>query len=202
MPLDKDDSIRTFIAVELSAAVCEQIARMQNRLRREEASRIVRWVQPQNIHLTLHFLGDTPVGQLPEIEEALRAICSACEPFALQFGLLGCFPNVHNPRVLWIGVEEPSGNLARLHGQITRAMEPLGFKPEKRPFTPHLTLGRVKRHVSKRERQRLGDIIGSIQVPALPRTYVEAISFIRSQLRPSGPHYTTLFAADLTGKGR
>jgi len=198
---NKDDSIRTFVAIELSSAVHEQIARVQNRLRREEATRFVRWVQPHNVHLTLHFLGDTPVGLLPEIEETLRAVCSACEPFTLEFGLLGCFPNVHNPRVLWIGVEEPSGNLERLQGRIMGALETLGFKPDRRRFAPHLTLGRVKRHVSRKERQQLGDIVGSIQLPALHAMDVQTISFIRSQLRPSGPHYTTLFAAGLTGRG-
>lgn len=195
------DTIRTFIAIDLSEPVQRQLARVQDRLRRESVTRIVRWVKTENIHLTLQFLGDTPAGDVQAIEETLRKTCAAHRPFELEFGALGCFPNVHSPRVVWIGVEEPTGEIARLQRAITSAMSEFGFQPDRKRFAPHLTLGRVKRHVSTRERRALGstfnDIIGPTPTPQTSAMRVEVVSFIRSQLRPSGSVYTTLAVAPL-----
>ncbi len=191
------DTIRTFIAIDLSEPVKRQITREQQHLRREPATRVVRWVKTENIHLTLQFLGDTPTRDLQAIEEVLRQVCTAHRPFVLEFGALGCFPNVHSPRVVWIGVEEPTGELMRLQRGITTAMSGFGFRADRKQFAPHLTLGRVKRHGSARERRTLGAIIGPTVVSQTPAMRVDAVSFIRSQLRPSGSVYTTLAVAPL-----
>ncbi len=194
---NKPDTVRTFIAVELSPAIRKEIAQILARVRNEPVTRHVRWTQPQKMHLTLQFLGDTPVGLLPEIEASLGEICPNHAPLNVRFGQQGCFPNIHNPRVLWIDIEEPTTPLKELQRAVVNAMGQLGFAPEKRSYTPHLTLGRVKRHADKEERRQLGQLVGAIEIPAIPPMPVSSISFIRSQLFPDGARYTTLASVPL-----
>ena len=134
--------MRLFVAADLPAGVRARLAEIQERLRR--AALPVRWVRPEGIHLTFRFLGEVPATRRTEIEGALRGPARDGAPFRLQAAGLGLFPESGAPRVLWIGVGgdlEPVGALQRA---IEAAIEPLGFAPEKRPFHPHLTLGRVK----------------------------------------------------------
>ncbi|NOZ04990.1 MAG: RNA 2',3'-cyclic phosphodiesterase [Chloroflexi bacterium] len=198
---DNTETVRTFIAIELSPAIRKEIEQILARVRNKPVTRHVRWTQPQKMHLTLQFLGDTPVGLLPEVEAALRGICPNHAPLDVRFGQPGCFPNVYNPRVLWIGIEEPTTPLKALQRAVVNAMGRLGFAPEKRSYTPHLTLGRVKRHASKEERRQLGQLVATAEIPAIPPMPVSSISFIRSQLLPNGARYTTLASVPL-GDGR
>ncbi len=196
---NKSDTVRTFIAIELSPAIHKKIEQIVTQVRREPVTRHLRWTQLQKMHLTLQFLGDTPARLLPHIESALREICPNHAPFELHFGQPGCFPNGHNPRVLWIGIDEPTRPLKELQRDVVNAMARLSFAPEKRSYRPHLTLGRVKRHANKQERRQLGELVEKVEIPAIPPMPVSAVSFIRSELRPEGARYTTLASVPLGG---
>jgi 2'-5' RNA ligase len=186
------EMIRAFIAIELSG----ELKKMLTRTGRDLATRIppaaVRWVKPAAMHLTLQFLGDTPAATLDAITRAIEAATLGVPPITMTTGGLGCFPNLRRPRVVWVGLVEPSGHLAQLKDALDRELEPLGFKPERRPFSPHLTLGRVHKRACREDARRLGQVVESAELTDIGRMTAKAIHLIRSDLRPSGPIYTVL----------
>ena len=193
-------TLRTFIAIDLSPELRAALGGLQDRLRGDLGGRGVRWVQPQGIHLTLKFLGDTPQGQVDEIQRALARAAAAVEPFAISAGGVGCFPNTRQPRVVWVGLEEATGALLRLRNAVESEVAPLGFPTEKRAFQAHLTLGRVQRDASTAEVRRVGQVVAATTTGRLGEMAVAAVSTIKSDLRPTGAVYTTLFEATL-GRG-
>ncbi len=147
------------------------------------SDRAVRWVAPENIHLTLRFLGDTAEDKLPLISQELDNITSDFQPFKLYLNELGCFPNRKRPRVVWAGISGELKRLNALQKRIETAVQSLGWQGEKRPFRAHLTIGRVK----DRSQARQLDWELSLEKQEIP---VSAVNLIESQLLPSGPVYT------------
>lgn len=188
---------RTFIAIELDPHLKAKLAGLQEQLRTRLPPSTVRWVPPDSIHLTLKFLGDTPTDKIEGIQAALARAAAQVAPFSITAGELGCFPNHRQPRVVWVGLQEPTGNLSRLQQGIEEFVAPLGFPTEGRPFSPHLTLGRVQRHASRSEVRQIGEVVAASAVGVLDEMTVTAVSYIKSDLRPSGAVYTTLFQAEL-----
>jgi 2'-5' RNA ligase len=144
------------------------------------------------MHLTLQFLGDTPAGRLDAVTRAMEAATLGVPPITMTTGGLGCFPNLRRPRVVWVRIVEPSGHLAQLKAALDRELEPLGFQPERRPFSPHLTLGRVHKRAAREDARQLGQVIESTALAEVGCMTAQAIHLIRSDLRPSGPVYTVL----------
>jgi 2'-5' RNA ligase len=190
-------TLRTFIAIELDADLRAGLERVQSGLRERIAPRSVRWVRPDGIHLTLKFLGDTPLEVVEQVKQALDQAAVAATPFVVTVGGLGCFPNARRPRVLWAGLQEPTGTLARLQAAVEEHVAPLGFPTERRTFHPHLTLGRVQRYASKSEVQEIGQAISSSLEGKIGEMKVTGVSYIKSDLQPSGAVYTTLHEAPL-----
>jgi 2'-5' RNA ligase len=147
--------------------------------------------------LTLKFLGETLPDQVEAVKVALDQAVSGLLPFTFTVGGLGCFPNTRRPRVIWVGLYEPSGTLSRLRDAIESNVAPLGFPTEKRPFRPHLTLGRVQRYASKSEVREVGEVIAASAIGTIDEMQVRQVSYIRSDLRPDGAVYTTLHEARL-----
>ena len=149
--MPQPETYRTFIALPLSPKITKKLADVQRALHRRSPERAVSWVKPANIHVTLFFLGDIlPTRQKP-IEKALSVVARNVRPFMFDVQNLGAFPNVDRPRVIWVGVDEPTGQLALLHSAVNEAMESVGFQPENRRFSPHLTVGRIRRRASRDE---------------------------------------------------
>ncbi len=185
--------IRAFIAIELDEPVKTALADVQRRLREAMPRDSVRWVRPGGVHLTLKFLGNVPAGQVADITRAIEAAAGqGIAPFSLTIGQLGCFPNLRRPRVVWVGVQEPTGALARLQGAVEKHIAPLGYPTEKRPFSPHLTLGRTQRRASPADVRRIGEVVGAAGVGQLAAMEVRAVGLIRSDLKPTGAVYTRL----------
>lgn len=193
-------AVRVFIAIELSRELGDSLGRLQDRLKRQVAERSVRWVRPEGIHLTLKFLGDVPAQRVADISRAVEAACQGFDPFSFSLAGLGCFPNPRRPRVVWVGVQEPSGTLARLQKIVEGKLTGLDFEPENRPFQPHLTLGRVGRQASRSDQQQLGELITESEVGTLGSMTVTSVNVMRSDLRPGGAVYTAL-ARVLLGSG-
>lgn len=197
-------AIRTFIAVELDAGLKATLTRVQAALRDQVPPRSVRWVQPNAIHLTLKFLGDTPPEKVDSIQAALARAAAEVEPFAFGVSGVGCFPDMRRPRVVWLGLHEPGGHLSRLWKAIEAHVAPLGFPTESRPFSPHLTLGRVGRQASTQDARIVGQAVAdSAQQMAGSlgdEMEVRAVALIKSDLRPEGPIYTRLYEAGLHGR--
>ena len=196
-------TLRTFIAVELDQELKTTLAGIQARLCGAVPPRAVRWVQPEGIHLTLKFLGDTPLDKVEQVKAALARAAEQIPAFTVTVGGVGCFPNAHRPRVVWVGVHEPSGCLERLWQAVESHVAPLGFPTEKRPFSPHLTLGRVQRYASSGEVRDIGQAVAALaseMAGAQDEMAVTSVAYIKSDLRPTGAVYTTLVEARLQGQ--
>jgi 2'-5' RNA ligase len=180
-------SIRSFVAIELSPEIRAQIEKIQNGLKGSSAD--VRWVRSGGIHLTLKFLGGVQEGKIPEISGVLKQCAAKTGSFNLTIHSLGAFPNATNPKVIWIGVEDESGRLLKAQQSIEKSLAAIGFKEEKRAFTPHLTLGRLKSPRGKREVSRKLEYSGECDCGTLT---VTEICLFKSALKPSGAVYTKL----------
>jgi 2'-5' RNA ligase len=195
-------TLRTFIAIELDRALKDDLGRLQERLRSQVAPRSVRWVRPEAMHLTLKFLGDTPLEKTKEVEGALALATAEVPPFTFTVAGLGCFPNTRRPRVVWVGLQEITGALVRLRDAVETHVAPLGFPTERRSFKPHLTLGRVQRYASKSEIREIGDVVAASAAGIGIEMAVREVCYIKSDLKPSGAVYTTLAAVKLKeGRG-
>lgn len=182
---------RLFIAVELPSTVIEQLEAVQRELRATGAD--VKWTRPEQMHLTLKFLGDMPEELAPDLSALLSEAAEAGMPAVGRLGGLGAFPNLKRPRVVWAALEEPTGELAKLQARIEQALSGL-VEPDGRPWSPHLTLGRTR---SGRNVQRLAEMIESYRLAGgavLEVPIREAVLF-RSQLRREGPLYTPVARA-------
>jgi 2'-5' RNA ligase len=152
-------------------------------------------VAPQNIHLTLHFLGEVETAALGQTGAIVESVAGAIPPFSLTLGGLGCFPNFWRPRVLWVGLPEAVAPLNLLHRRLGQRLQTeIGFSPENRPFAPHLTLGRVKNGLPARHLTQLGQLIEreQAQVAILAQMPVTGVCLIKSELKPGGAVYTIL----------
>ncbi len=193
-------TVRAFVAVELDELLRVALAELQGQLKRAPLGRLGRWVDPVGIHLTLKFLGDVSTGQLPELRTALHRAAREVAPFEFGLARLGCFPNIRQPRVIWVGVDEPTGALQRLQCAVERELGAAGFPPERRAFSPHLTLARVRDQSQPRERAELGAWLQTQRVGRLGAMRAAELSLMQSDLRPSGAVYTCLEAAALRTK--
>jgi 2'-5' RNA ligase len=182
--------IRSFVAIELSEQLRAALAGLQQQLRAPVPSHTVRWTVPESIHLTLQFLGDVAPGNIAPIADALRNVCANRPSFDLVLEGLGVFPNPRRPRIVWVGIVEASGALNALQQAVEQVLAPLGFPPEERPFTPHLTIGRVAREADLPELTRLGEAITRSTTGRLGHMWVDHLSLMKSDLKPSGAVYT------------
>jgi 2'-5' RNA ligase len=194
-------AIRSFVAIELSEEAIVALDRLQRELKKQAPPNAVRWSRPESIHLTLQFLGDVAPERIGAVSEALAGVCVGQVPFVIEMQGLGVFPNPRRPRVVWVGISEPSGALAALQKGVSQVLEPLGFEPEQRPFTPHLTLGRASRRASARELVELGELITHFETGVLSRVMVDRIILMRSDLKPDGAVYTPQAVLALGGSG-
>jgi RNA 2',3'-cyclic 3'-phosphodiesterase len=188
---------RTFIALELNEALQRFLGEIIRQVSQELPD--LRWVDPAGIHLTLAFLGELSDEQLDSVIAASQVAALQAVPFKYYLKGLGIFGSTHQPRVIWIGVEDlPSGQiqgspLQQLHRVLTRELELRGFEIEKRPFSPHLTLARNKRSLSLDEQRRLQRLLHSKQAGASsPIYHVNSLCVMKSELFRTGAKYTCL----------
>lgn len=184
------DKIRTFIALTLPEGVRQVLGAISQELAPQVPEESVKWVTPERMHLTLRFLGDTPVDKLDDVAGGLDTVATANAPFTLHLDQLGCFPSERRPRVIWVGVRGATEEAAALKEAIDRMLAPLGWEPEERSFHPHLTLGRVKRQ-HRQVALPWGSPVVSQPIP------VDAVHLIESRLRPDGPVYTVRHTSHL-----
>ncbi|OGO73011.1 MAG: 2'-5' RNA ligase [Chloroflexi bacterium RBG_19FT_COMBO_56_12] len=190
--------IRAFIGVDLSPEIQHCLEQVSTQLKERLEGDPVRWIPAENIHLTLKFLGDVSQANLEMLKKILRAVVPSHPSFEISVGGLGAYPKVHHPRVIWIGLEVPSDLVAIQHSIETETAR-LGYAREERPFSPHLTLGRVSRNASPAEIHQLGEVLDTFKVGFLGAARVRAIHLYRSDLKPGGAVYTRLFSVPLEG---
>ena len=185
-----DVFLRTFFAVEITDAARRAAAELAGRLAEEPGGDAVRWVRTEAYHVTLRFLGDTPISRLGEIVASVQRASAHLAPLELRLGALEGLPNARRPRVVVIDVE-PREPLAGLAAAVERGVVAAGFAREERPFHAHLTLGRV--HHGRRAPLLRG------RCEAVPFT-VDSLVLFRSDPAPDGAHYTVLERIALEGR--
>ena len=187
----EQQQIRSFIAIELPAELKSALLSLQDEFR-SAGFNFVKWVAPEGIHLTLKFLGSVPQSKIPEIVAGMSRACSGIAPFRLETSELGVFPNIRRPGVFWLGVAGDLEQVSTLQKCIDDELKPLGFVPEKRAFTPHLTLARLRETASLQDRKDFGALVSAAHFCSKNSIEVNGVNLMRSQLMPTGAVYSRL----------
>jgi 2'-5' RNA ligase len=179
---------RLFCAVELSTEVRERAAAHIARLREKLPDLRAGWERTDKLHVTLKFFGDVEHSRIEALSIAISRAADTIAPFKLDIAAAGTFPPHGNPRVLWLGIRDSSGSLARLHNSLENECAAAGFKREQRPFHPHITLARLRQPAAARPLADLHRELGfkPLELP------VNEILLMRSELGPGGSRYEAL----------
>lgn len=188
--------MRTFIALEISAEMKEMLGRIESHLRYAGAD--VKWVRPEIVHLTLKFLGEINEKKAAEVKAALDAVAKSLRQFDITLKDLGAFPKIEQPRVIWVGLDRGAAESIALAAAVDEALSKLGFAREERPFSPHITIGRVRSPLNKDKlREKIASAGPDFQLCAVPAHRVSAVILFQSTLTPHGPIYTKIHESKL-----
>jgi RNA 2',3'-cyclic 3'-phosphodiesterase len=188
--------IRAFIAVELPSGLKNELAELETQLKKASPP-VVKWVEPNSIHVTLKFLGEISEDSIEELMLAIEETAQGILPFQLEVRGVGAFPNLERPQVLWTGVKGELEKIAQLQKRIESNTEQLGSPRESRAFSPHLTLGRVRDEAGPNERRRLGKLLADTTFTTLHNIDVGAVNLMKSQLTPGGAIYSCIGSVKL-----
>lgn len=187
--------MRTFIAIELSDEIRSFLSQIESHLKYSGAD--VKWVDENNIHLTLKFLGEIDEEKCNKVKDALDKIADLTRSFEISIKDIGAFPKIDYPRVIWVGLDKGTSESKLLAENIDEALSKIGFEKEARPFTAHLTIGRVR---SSKNKQVLKEKMGSVGLQGArdKKQVVSSIILFQSKLTPKGSIYTKLHEARLS----
>lgn len=186
---------RLFIAIELSTQMKDAIHSLDEKLRAADPRSSVRWVSYGDMHVTLKFLGETPVGRIASVESAMKSAAEGRSTFRLSLYGSGVFPNERRPAVFWVGVND-DGSLSDLANSIRKECSKQGFAEETNAFAPHITIGRARDRADARDLTKIASLLKSGGVRNESQI-IDHISLIHSQLTPKGPIYTNVFTVPL-----
>lgn len=198
MPTHGVQQVRAFIAIPVPKAVIQVLDDAVKNLD-SCIGENVGWVRTEGIHLTLKFMGNIETGIVERVLEAMSAVVSQFSPFELAISKLGVFPNPRRPRVLWSGVHGEIETLAALQSAIDGALGELGLRQEQRAFSPHLTLGRVRRDVADRQLQRIGQVTEGVKLSVAPSWTADSVNLMRTELDPTGSRHYLVGSASIGG---
>ena len=191
--MNPGQTLRAFIAIELDPKVQAALGQIQKELKDVGAD--VKWVKPDNIHLTLKFLGDVSLEELDSIKGAMQTTLQPIKSFSMALTHLGAFPKVENPQIIWVGATADKNSIKSITESLEENLKGIGFEKEKRDFEPHITLGRMR---SSDNKFALSKKIKNFQFPAgAPHQLVNQIALFKSTLTPQGPIYETLAKINL-----
>jgi RNA 2',3'-cyclic 3'-phosphodiesterase len=189
---------RLFIALPIPESVKDELARVQSDMRANLRSHNVKWTKPEQMHLTLRFLGNVPTNVVPELIDLVRASCQSFESLKLKAQGIGFFPNENRPRVIWVGVKDEQGKLGALQAAINSAVAPFSEKDEKR-FNGHLTLGRAQA-IRGKEIKILAELAQGMADRSFGEWTADRVELMRSELSPQGSHHTCLASVPLISR--
>jgi len=184
-------ALRLFVAILLSDEVRAALALVQKTLR--QSCDGVRWVSPEQLHVTVKFLGDVPDGDVSGVSEAIARGAASGAPFLMRVETAGCFPPHGGVRIVWAGASDPSNTMERSVEAINRELEQLGHERERRPWSPHITIGRVKFDKSV---GRIREAVKRVSYSGIDQA-VDSVTLMSSVLSPKGPTYAQVFACAL-----
>ena len=187
--------IRSFLAFELPPEIKKTLFNIYRSIRNTALN--VRYVKPDNIHLTMIFMGNIPMGLIEPIGEATEKVCQAYGPFAIKLKGIGVFSSRRNPRVLWVGVDGDPDRMSNFRDTLQRCLKPFGIRQEKRRFKPHLTLGRFRK--GARTDTYLDDLLSNYGDLETSVCVLEKFVLFKSDLKPGGAVYSKMKEWLLTG---
>jgi len=187
--------IRSFLAFELPADIRQTLSAVSGAGRSLPLN--VRWVRVENIHLTIVFMGNIQEARIKPVGEAASTICDQYAPFCVQVGEIGMFGNRRHPRVVWVGLRGDLDRMSSFRDDLQRCLAPFGVKEERRPFKPHLTLGRFRK--GAKADSGLDAFLSKYQDLNGPECLLRELVLFRSDLKPGGAVYTRLGAWALRG---
>ena len=184
-------NIRTFIAVEVTPTIRSRLVAMQREL--ASTAQEVKWVEEDNLHVTLKFLGQVDEREVHTVCRLAQEAVAGQDPFEMTVAGIGAFPNANRPRVIWAGVTAGGPELIRIHANLEQALRAQGYPREDRPYTPHITLGRIRQITPN---SQLAAALEQHQDWEGGHTLVREVLVMASELGSDGPHYTVM------GRGR
>ncbi len=188
--------MRTFIAIEFPPTVQQQLAGicqgLRSYLQAMHAPNCLRWIPPNNRHLTLRFLGETTPAQMQMVATALRNVVDGRTAFDLTLAGIGGFPTLRQPRLLWLGVGGELPQLHTLQAAIEAAVQAVGCVAEERPFSAHITVARAQHNATKEQLRRLGELVQAYGAAEQIVLCVAEVVHLQSELRSSGAKYRPL----------
>jgi 2'-5' RNA ligase len=193
------EPLRLFVAILLPASIRDEIAVAQRELQPLAPRGVVRWTKPEQMHLTLKFLGGVPADHVEDLKKSVQMVCAGRPALRLRAKGIGFFPNACSPRVIWAGVGDEEGRLADLQKEIESAVRPFAAEPGAENFVGHLTLGRFK-DARRREIEELLNHVQTIKDRVFGEWTAREIEIVRSELFPAGTRHTLLAAFPLAEK--
>ena len=181
-------SVRAFLAIPLSTGLQEKLGEIQSRLKNQAGA--ISWSRPQNLHLTLHFFGETTQENLEKIKTSMLSVKRCVRPFMVEVSKLGGFPQTHRSRVIWLGLK-PQGQLRKLHQEIQRSLRNVGLSTDPRSYTPHLTIGRARNKPVDMTQQSV-----TLTDTTIGHLNVDRMVLYESRLSPGGAEHIPLFTVN------
>ncbi len=192
---DHSNKIRVFIAVEVPEDLKIALQKIQEIFK--NAGDRIRWVKPAGMHITLQFLGDIEVQSIPDIGGEIEQACMVRSPFDIRLAGTGSFPDVKRPRILWAGIREGAEEIKEIYKDLEPRLSGIGFAQERRPFRPHITLGRIK---YIKDPERFKSLIKQNSEVQIGSMTADAVHLIESRLRPDGAVYSSRLVVSLGDK--
>jgi len=188
--------MRTFIAIDFPPSALEKIAEISNFFKQQTPQNALKWVETPNTHLTIKFIGEIEEVILPVVKEKLSQALQNLKPYSIQISGLGMYPNKKNPRVVWLGIlgAEP---LVEIHRLINEKLVEIGIKADHRPFSPHMTIARVRQSAKPETVNLIGRTLSKFRVDPLNEIRIDQVHLYKSDLLPSGPVYSILHTIHL-----
>lgn len=188
--------MRTFIAVDFQTEILDKIEQIGNYFKTQTPVGALKWVAKENLHLTLKFIGEVSPAKINEIKTLTGGVLISSTSFGIEIKGLGLYPTVNKPRVIWLGIENNLA-LVNIHKRLDQALSQAHIKPDNRPFSPHLTIARVRRNTPPDQVRAIGKTISQFKVGSLGISKIETIRIYQSKLNPQGPTYSPLMTIRL-----
>ena len=188
--------MRTFIAIDFSPAIIDRIAEVIKYFKTQTPDQALKWVSPENLHLTIKFLGDGPDKNIDSIKALISGTLQGKKAFNISVEGLGMYPNQNKPRVIWLGIKDYQP-LSAIHKALDQALVEANVERDRRGFSPHLTIARIRGRTDFSTAQEIGKTLSQFKVDSLGSCLVEKVCLYKSVLTPEGPIYTKLLSSPL-----
>ncbi|MDT8381724.1 MAG: RNA 2',3'-cyclic phosphodiesterase [Brevefilum sp.] len=188
--------MRTFVAIDFSPQIRGKIGEIIKYFKTQTPDYALKWVEPQNLHMTIKFLGEISEGHLQTIKDLLSDTIKGRSSFEIEVTGMGMYPSAHKPRVIWLGIEG-SGPLKDIHKSLDQALQKASIPPDKRGLSPHLTIARIRRNVETLIVQDIGKTLSQFKIDSLGICTVYKVVLYKSTLTPGGPIYDPLLSIPL-----